>query len=60
MELALLSRCYRQNWHDEIKEGKVEVSLDSRGMVVSLKQAAFFPSGTDSLTRHMPPSKKWR
>lgn len=31
----------------EIKEGKVEVSLEPRGLVVSLKQAAFFPSGGD-------------
>ena len=32
---------------EEIKEGKVEVSLAPKGLVVSLKQAAFFPSGTD-------------
>jgi chemotaxis protein MotB len=31
----------------EIKDGKVEVSLEPRGLVVSLKQAAFFPSGGD-------------
>lgn len=31
----------------EIKDGKVEVSLEPRGLVVSLKQAAFFPSGAD-------------
>src|SRR5579863_6150727 len=34
---------------DEIKDGKVEVSLEPRGLVVSLKQAAFFPSGGDLL-----------
>lgn len=33
----------------EIKDGKVEVSLEPRGLVVSLKQAAFFPSGTDMI-----------
>ncbi len=33
----------------EIKDGKVEVSLEPRGLVVSLKQAAFFPSGGDVL-----------
>ena len=32
---------------EEIKSGKVEVSLEPRGLVVSLKQAAFFPSGAD-------------
>jgi chemotaxis protein MotB len=31
----------------EIKDGKVEVNLEPRGLVVSLKQTAFFPSGTD-------------
>ena len=31
----------------EIKDGAVEVNLEPRGLVVSLKQAAFFPSGTD-------------
>lgn len=34
---------------DEIKAGKVEVSLEPRGLVVSLKQAAFFPSGGDEI-----------
>jgi len=33
----------------EIKQGKVEVSLQPRGLVVSMKQAAFFPSGSDVL-----------
>ena len=33
----------------EIKAGKVEVHLDSRGLVVSLRQAAFFPSGGDEI-----------
>ncbi|HUA85575.1 MAG TPA: flagellar motor protein MotB [Bryobacteraceae bacterium] len=33
----------------EIKAGKVEVSLQPRGLVVSLKQTAFFPSGTDAI-----------
>jgi chemotaxis protein MotB len=34
---------------EEIKEGKVEVRLDARGLVVSLRQAAFFPSGGDEI-----------
>src|ERR1700724_3926486 len=33
----------------EIKAGKVEVNLEPRGLVVSLKQTAFFPSGTDTI-----------
>ena len=31
----------------EIAEGKVDVRLEPRGLVVSLRQAAFFPSGED-------------
>lgn len=34
----------------EIKAGKVEVKLESRGLVVSLRQAAFFPSGGDEFS----------
>ena len=33
----------------EIKAGKLEVRLDSRGLVISLRQAAFFPSGGDEV-----------
>jgi chemotaxis protein MotB len=33
----------------EIKTGKVEVHLDSRGLVISLRQAAYFPSGGDAI-----------
>ena len=33
----------------EIKAGSVEVNLEPRGLVVSLKQTAFFPSGTDAI-----------
>lgn len=32
-----------------IQEGKVELHLEPRGLVVSLRQAAFFPSGEDSI-----------
>jgi chemotaxis protein MotB len=33
----------------EISEGKIQVSLEQRGLVISLKQAAFFPSGEDGV-----------
>jgi chemotaxis protein MotB len=33
----------------EIKDGKIEIQLQQRGLVVSLRQAAFFPSGEDSI-----------
>lgn len=38
-----------KNLAAEIKAGKVEVHLDARGLVVSLRQAAFFPSGGDEV-----------
>ena len=34
---------------DEIKEGKIVVKLEARGLVVSLKQNTFFPSGADTI-----------
>jgi chemotaxis protein MotB len=33
----------------EIESGKMRVSLEGRGLVVSLQQATFFPSGEDTL-----------
>jgi chemotaxis protein MotB len=33
----------------EIKNGQVEVHMEPRGLVVSLRQAAFFPSGGDTI-----------
>jgi chemotaxis protein MotB len=34
---------------DEIKAGKIQVRLEPRGLVISLQQAAFFPSGGDGV-----------
>lgn len=33
----------------EIKAGKIEVHLEGRGLVISLKEAAYFPSGGDAI-----------
>jgi len=33
----------------EIQSGKVKVEMQARGLVISLREAAFFPSGDDSL-----------
>jgi chemotaxis protein MotB len=49
LELTPSLKSLSRELEDEIKTGKVEVSLEPRGLVVSLKQAAFFPSGTDSI-----------
>lgn len=38
-----------QALEQEIKDGKVEVHLEPRGLVVSLRQATFFPSGEDTV-----------
>jgi chemotaxis protein MotB len=34
---------------DEISAGKIEMHLEPRGLVLSLRQATFFPSGGDSI-----------
>jgi len=38
-----------QELNEEIKSGKIELRLEPRGLVVSLREAAFFPSGGDSV-----------
>jgi chemotaxis protein MotB len=42
-------RYLNQALAQEITDGKVEVRLESRGLVVSLRQSAFFPSGGDEI-----------
>ena len=34
---------------DELKDGKIQLSLESRGLVINLREAAFFASGDDAL-----------
>jgi len=43
---------------DEIKTGKLELRLESRGLVISLRESAFFPSGTDQLDNSATPTMK--
>ena len=40
----------------EIASGKLEIHLEPRGLVVSLRQAAYFPSGEDTLDASTLPS----
>lgn len=40
----------------ELKSGSVELKLEPRGLVVSLRQSAFFPSGADSIARNTYPT----
>jgi chemotaxis protein MotB len=49
LELAPSLKTLTKQLENEIQTGKVEVSLEPRGLVVSLKQTAFFPSGNDSI-----------
>ena len=40
----------------EIDGGMLKVSMEARGIVISLRQAAFFPSGQDSIDKSTYPS----
>jgi len=41
---------------DEIKTGKIQMRLETRGLVISLREAAFFSSGDDAITAGSLPS----
>jgi chemotaxis protein MotB len=41
---------------EEVRNGKIQLSLEARGLVVSLSQAAFFPSGEDAIDPRTYPS----
>jgi chemotaxis protein MotB len=41
--------------HQEIKAGKLHVSLEPRGLVVSMKEAAFFPAASDAINHDAYP-----
>jgi chemotaxis protein MotB len=44
---------------NEIEEGKLEIRMEPRGLVISLRQSAFFSSGTDALDQaNLPTMKK--
>jgi len=45
-----------QTLHAEIQQGKIEVRLERRGLVVSLRQATYFPSGEDTIDPATHPS----
>jgi chemotaxis protein MotB len=42
----------------EIAEGKLEIRMEPRGLVISLSQSAFFSSGTDALDQSNLPTMK--
>jgi len=45
-----------QDLQPEIQSGKVKVELQARGLVISLREAAFFPSGDDTILPSADPS----
>jgi chemotaxis protein MotB len=48
-ELAPSLRILESRLKPEITSGMLKVSMEERGLVISLRQAAFFPSGQDSI-----------
>lgn len=42
--------------HKEIEAGRIQISMENRGLVVSFKQASLFPSGKTSLPRTRIPT----
>jgi chemotaxis protein MotB len=44
------------NLQSDIQMGKIRLSLEDRGLVISLNQAAFFPSGADTIEQSALPS----
>lgn len=49
IELAPSMKYLTKSLDAEIKAGKIEIKLTPRGLVISLRQAAFFPSGADEI-----------
>jgi chemotaxis protein MotB len=49
VELVPSLKALSEQFQDEIAKGKIEVFLEPRGLVISLRQAAFFPSGQAAL-----------
>jgi len=49
VELAPSLEALSERFQDEIAKGKLEIHLEPRGLVISLRQAAFFASGQAAL-----------
>ena len=48
-ELAPSYAHLRQQLQQEIADGKMQVTMDPRGIIISLHEGAFFPSGADTI-----------
>ncbi len=49
-ELAPALQLLNKQLEQEITDGKMQVSMQSRGLVISFQQATFFPSGDDRIS----------
>jgi len=49
VELLPSLKVLSKELEQEIKSGKIEINMTARGLVVSFRQAALFPSGTDEI-----------
>ena len=49
VELAPSMQMLSEQLEREIRDGKVHLSLEPRGLVVSLRESAYFPSGGDAI-----------
>ena len=49
VELVPSLKALTKDLEQELKAGKLEINLTPRGLVVSLRESAFFPSGTDTI-----------
>ncbi|MGD0434889.1 MAG: flagellar motor protein MotB [Bryobacteraceae bacterium] len=58
VELLPSLQLLNKQLEDDIKSGKLEVRLEPRGLVISLRQSAFFSSGTDVLDEGALPTMK--
>ncbi len=55
IELLPSLRELQDKLKDEIHKGKVEVRMERRGLVISLKEASFFPPGGDAIQPQAEP-----
>ena len=55
-ELEPSLRLLQDQLKQEIAGGQLKVSMEARGVVISLRQAAFFPSGQDTVDPSMYPA----
>ena len=55
-ELLPSLKVLTEDLHKEIEEGRIQISMENRGLVVSFKQASLFPPGEDLVSAEAYPS----